>query len=254
MGSEDRGCCDKCAKMFIMAINIVIVIIGGVILGAGIYWQLSEAGFYNEIFSHDIFNVPIISMTIGSLLLLVGLCGFIGACCETIFLLKVYMGFVILIMLAEIILAVGCVAMKDEVETAATENVKKMITYYGDSTKDEAGVITKALDLFQEQFDCCGVDGPSDWETNTAYETNKYVPNSCCLEAERDDDTCGNTAYSTNTKINKTGCKVALWNFVETNLLYVGIFAGLIVIIQVAILIMASKFRTTIEDEGYENW
>ena len=34
---------------------------------------------------------------------------------------------------------------------AATENVKKMITYYGDSTKDEAGVITKALDLFQEQ-------------------------------------------------------------------------------------------------------
>ena len=27
------------------------------------------------------------------------------------------------------------------------------------------------------QFDCCGVDGPSDWETNTAYETNKHVPN-----------------------------------------------------------------------------
>lgn len=240
--------------MFIMAINIVIVIIAGVILGAGIYWQLSETGFYKEIFSHDIFNIPIIAIVIGSLLLLVGLCGFIGACCETIFLLKVYMGFLIIIMLAEIVIAVGCVAMRDDVETAATENVKEMIVYYGDSDKDEAGVITKTLDLVQENFECCGVDGPSDWETNTAYATDKYVPNSCCTEENRSDAECGNTAYSSNDKINKTGCKVALWNFVENNLLYVGIIAGVIVILQVAILIMASKFRTTIEDEGYETW
>ena len=26
MGSEDRGCCDKCAKCFIMMINIVILV------------------------------------------------------------------------------------------------------------------------------------------------------------------------------------------------------------------------------------
>jgi len=259
MASEDRGCCDKCAKLFIMMINIVIVIIGGAILAAGIYWQLSPTGFYKEVFSHNIFNVPIVSIVIGSLLLLVGLCGFIGACCEAMFLLKAYMGFLIVIMLVEIVVAVGCVAMKSSVESYAEDRTQELIGFYGDEDKDEADIIKETIDLIQENFECCGVYGPNDWASlNDAFkgQTNgDIVPNSCCKEANRDDETCGSKAdYRTNTDINTGGCKTSMLNFVENNLLYVGITAGVIVILQIAILIMASKFRTTIEDESYENF
>jgi len=252
MGSEDRGCCDKCAKFFIMLINVLIIIIGGAILGAGIYWQLSPTGFYKEIFNHDIFNVPIVSIVVGSLLLLVGLCGFMGACCEVIFLLKVYMGFLILIMLIEIVLAVGCVAMKSNVEEYATNRTYELIGYYGDSSKDEADIIKQTVDLIQENFDCCGVTGPEDWNNKNTIYNNNTVPDSCCKEIS---NLCGNKVkVEDNTNLHTTGCKVAVINFVESNLLYIGIIAGVIVILQVAILIMASKLRTTLEDESYENF
>ncbi|XP_063688470.1 tetraspanin-6-like isoform X3 [Bolinopsis microptera] len=256
MASEDRGCCDKCAKLFIMMINIVIVIVGGAILAAGIYWQLSPTGFYKEVFNHNIFNVPIISIVIGSLLLLVGLCGFIGACCEAMFLLKAYMGFLIVIMLMEIVVAVGCVAMKSSVESYATTRTQELIGYYGDEDKDEADIIKETIDLIQENFDCCGVDGPNDWSSLNADfkdQTNgDIVPNSCCKEANRDDDTCGSKAdYRTNDEINSGGCKTSMMNFVENNMLYVGIVAGVIVILQVAITLTVSSLVNTVSREEH---
>lgn len=259
MAAEDRGCCDKCAKMFIMVINIVIILIGGAMLAAGIYWQLSPTGFYKEIFNHDIFNVPIVAIVIGSLLLLVGLCGFMGACCEVMFLLKAYMGFLILIMLIEIVVAVGCVAMKTSVEEYATNRTSELIGFYGDETKDEEEIIEKTIDLVQENFECCGVYGPEDWSQKNAerfvVDGKNIVPNSCCKAANKDDEDCGSKIdYRSNENIYKSGCKVSMMNYVENNLLYVGITAGVIVILQIGILIMASKFRTAIEDESYENF
>lgn len=253
MASGDRGCCDKCAKTFIMVVNIVIVLGGGAILGAGVYWQTSDTGFYKEIFNHNIFNVPIIAIVIGSLLLVVGLAGFIGACCEVLFLLKVYMGLLIIIMLLEIAFAVGCVAMKSSVEDYSSTRTLELMGYYGDDTKDEAGVITKTIDLLQENFECCGVDGPSDWPEKSTLYADDSVPNSCCMAEFSSDDTCGSVEYTTNTKIYTTGCKTSMINFVENNLLYVGIVGGIIVILQISIAIMTSSFRTTLEDESYIN-
>ena len=43
------------------------------------------------------------------------------------------------------------------------------------------------LDNIQQKFKCCGVKGPSDWQTNGNFD-NKTVPDSCC-KVERSD--CG---------------------------------------------------------------
>ncbi|KAL5270728.1 hypothetical protein ACHWQZ_G001418 [Mnemiopsis leidyi] len=253
MGSEDRGCCDKCAKMFIMVINIIIILIGGAILAAGLYWQLNETGFYKEIFNHDIFNIPIVSIVVGALLLLVGICGFFGACCEVMFLLKVYMGFLILIMLVEIILAVGCVAMKSEVEEYATNKTYEFIGYYGDEAKDEADIIKKTVDAIQENFECCGVTGPDDWPNyNAAYKSEtapeRTVPDSCCKDP--DSAGCGSAkTISANENIYKIGCKVSMINFVENNLLYVGIVSGVIVILQMCVILCIGHLKTRLEDD-----
>eukprot|EP00116_Pleurobrachia_bachei_P014267 sb/3474529/ len=83
--------------------NSSIQLIGGAILAGGVYYQLNDTSYYKELVNHDIFNVPIIMMVIGGLLLLVGISGFIGACAEIMILLKLYMGFLIIIMLVQII-------------------------------------------------------------------------------------------------------------------------------------------------------
>lgn len=272
MGGSDRGCCDKCAKIFIMAINILIIIIGGAILAAGIYWQLSPTGFYKEIFNHDIFNIPIISIVIGSLLLLVGLAGFFGSCCEFVILLKVYMGFLIIILLVEIILAVGCVAAKSTVQEYAANRTRLLIGYYGDETKDEEGIIKLTIDEIQEGFECCGVSGAYEWAnenttsdtfwwlttdgngTTTAGVANNHLPTSCCTATERAADPvgCGQYDYTKySSKFNTGGCKSALLSYVSDNLLYVGIATGAIVLLQIAILIMGSSLKITLEDEEY---
>jgi len=268
MGGSDRGCCDKCAKIFIMAINIVIIIIGGAILAAGIYWQLSPTGFYKEIFNHDIFNIPIISIVIGSLLLLVGLAGFFGSCCEVVILLKVYMGFLIIILLVEVILAVGCVAAKSTVQEYAANRTRILMGYYGDSTNDEEGIIKLTIDEIQENFECCGVSGAYEWADATLVDSfwwtsdagngttsgspNNYLPNSCCTAAQRlaEPDTCGEQSYVDHSaKFNTGGCKSALTSYVSENLLYVGIATGAIVLLQLGTVIMIFHTLAVLQDE-----
>lgn len=249
---SDRTCCEKFAKVFLMCINILIVIVGGVILGFGVYWATSETGFYKALFSHDIFNVPNISIAIGTLLLLIGLSGFIGACCEVLFLLKLYMGFLILILLTEVILAVGCIAMRSQVEKAASEKALDYMALYKDESQDEKLIFTKTLDMLQENFKCCGVNGPGDWATQNAMfskNDDEYVPDSCCKDNTAD---CGQKDWRKNEDdFYITGCQTQMRQTIGANMLVFGLVTGAIIILQVAILIMAMSFKTSVEDEKY---
>ena len=52
-----------------------------------------------------------------------------------------------------------------------------------DYTNNPEDPVTKAWDDIQEEYDCCGVDGPQDW-LNPEFGALNQVPTSCCDHEE----------------------------------------------------------------------
>lgn len=126
---------------------------------------------------------------------------------------------------------------------------------YGRQGMDET---TFAFDLTQKELKCCGVSGPSDWQTsNWRQGSGKPVPQSCCVfkgNVPLNESLCYDAANNPTmpdaaTYIHQQGCQEQLQNWVEEHaLLLAGVAIGLAVI-QMFSVCLACCLRKSVQSE-----
>lgn len=177
-------------KYVLFFFNFLCWLLGGVLIGVGIWAYLEKQKYYNkEIESvYDvIFDLAIIFLVLGAVIFILGYAGCIGALRENIYLLKFYYFAMLLIFLVLLVGAVLAFVFRDKFRQRFTSLLKDnlIITYQDDPDKQST------IDWLQEQLGCCGVNTYRDWNKNQYYNCSsegKYnpsplacsVPHSCC--------------------------------------------------------------------------
>jgi len=180
------NCCASIVKYFMVLCNILFAIAGIALMGFGTWSQLGARDYLNFL-GDSYVNTPIFIIIVGGIIFAISLFGCCGACYEKKFLLYIYAGLLILIVLAQIGAGIAVFAVKGKVETVIEENMEKGMTNYG--VQNFEGVTT-TWDIVQKGYKCCGVEKFSDWVgKGKANFTTGQAPDSCCVGGQIQD--CG---------------------------------------------------------------
>ncbi|KAF4517412.1 hypothetical protein B566_EDAN005021 [Ephemera danica] len=160
-----EGCCCKCNKYILFLFNFIFAL-----------------------------SVPsIVLILTGSVIFVIAFFGCFGAIRESTCLLYAYSTFLALILallIAGTVLAFLWVSKADEVIHDALVNL----------LDDESA--TEAWNKIHTRFECCGVDGSSDW--------NGTVPDSCVCNSDTDPSLCDSSNYYIQ------GCYDPIYHFFKT--------------------------------------
>ena len=146
---------------------------------------------------------------------------------------------VALILIVEIGCTVTIFLFKDQVWHEVNHQLIDGLKKYG---KDENQGTTESWNLLQIQFKCCGVQNYTDWESVESFNSTSSVPNSCCTEEAKNENTnttCGEGQLTNPTHIYEIGCLTSLGDFLKENLIIVGIAGATIVVLQLIGVIVA---------------
>ncbi|XP_037074860.1 tetraspanin-7-like [Pollicipes pollicipes] len=199
----------SCMKMLLMLFNVCFWVSGLVILGIGIWMQISLYK-YVEVSPEFSASVPYVFIASGGLIILLGT----FACCCTVksqpVLLYIYSFFLLLVFFVVLAAGISAYAYRRKLSHGFQDGLRDGLQEYGVNTDKMA-----AIDAIQSTLKCCGINGTSDWN-NTPYARSHGTPAypaSCC--AKWDDTRC--------TTVHDSGCYKVVMDFFYTN---IGIIAG----------------------------
>jgi len=234
------GCATSTAKYLFFAFNFIFFVLGIATLGVGIYSRVENDSWSDLIDSSSLFSAANLLIAGGVIVAIIGFLGCCGAIKEVRILLIIYSVVVILIFILEIAGGAYAYTKRDEVEEKLKEGLTEAVTSeYGKNDTASEGM-TKAIDWFQENVKCCGINEPKEWQTSAWASPNineVKAPDSCCTDIS---DGCGRdiTTYSS-TKIHQKGCVEAGKTFVKDNLYLVGGVGVGIAVVQLLSIVFA---------------
>lgn len=232
------NCCDSMLKYIVFLCNFIFFLSGAAILGIGIYVQVVFTEYY-DFLSEKYLGSGIILMVVGGVILIVAFFGCCGACTENACMMYTFGSLVALILIVEIGCTVTIFLFKDQVWNEVNHQLIDGLKKYG---KDENQGTTESWNLLQIQFKCCGVQNYTDWESVESLNSTSSVPNSCCTEEAKNENTnttCGEGQLTNPTHIYEIGCLTSLGDFLKENLIIVGIAGATIVVLQLIGVIVA---------------
>jgi len=238
------GCATNTAKYLFFAFNFIFFVLGIATLGVGIYSRVENDSWSELIDTSSMFSAANLLIAGGVIVAIIGFLGCCGAIKEVRILLIIYSVVVILIFILEIAGGAYAYTKRDEVEEKLTEGLKKAVTKeYGKEDDTAAEGMTKAVDWFQENVKCCGIDNPNEWQTsawatlNGGTITEVKAPDSCCTDISKG---CGKdiSQYSSSA-IHQKGCVAAGKTFVKDNLYLVGGVGVGIAVVQLLSIVFA---------------
>lgn len=187
---EGLGCCGGLTKLLMFIFNIVFWITGAALLGVGIWVKVDKViaqnlskvipGNYLEV-------IAIVLIVLGSLIFVIGFCGCCGACKESVCLLAIYIALMVVIVLAEITVGVAAYVLRGSIESSLGGALKGQVER---DYKFDNG-IGLTWNFLQQNFECCGSDGPIDYKNSTWYKTSgvaEFVPVTCCVPTSKASD------------------------------------------------------------------
>jgi len=248
------GCGAKCAKIILIVYNIVFLLSGLFLIGLGI-WLVADGRVnnlvtltYNGTNSSLLRNAAIILITMGVLVVIISVLGFVAAILENIVLLTIYIAFLIVIFCGEICGGVIAIAFKDKIvyslKNILNESLDKQLTkgtsspYYGETKNNGSSIcytsdVGYLWDWAQITFECCGIETSNNGYSsrlNSSYNFQSmcpqlkkpYIPISCCAlnttNSFGDFHTVPDNQYAAQSLVNcetpyTQGCynEVALW-------------------------------------------
>ncbi|XP_050720937.1 CD63 antigen-like [Eriocheir sinensis] len=175
--SSNLGCGPLTVKYLVFIFNFLFFISGLVLMIVGGIAQ----GFFssNMIFFHGRYETPAMGIVIlGAVILVISFFGCCGAKRENVFMLRVFAGLMVLVLLLEFAVAITVAVLRPNIEELVKKNMNESMQHYGDP-KD---LVTISWDDLQRKHHCCGTVNYTDWRT-TAYGSNSSVegvPDSCC--------------------------------------------------------------------------
>nr|XP_033816677.1 tetraspanin-4-like isoform X1 [Geotrypetes seraphini] len=223
--SMSRGCL-LCIKIKMFIFNLIFWLGGCGILGVGIWLAVTQGKFATLSYSFPSLSAASLFMVIGSMIMVIGFIGCLGAVTENRCLLLTFFLLLLLIFLLEIIGMLMVIIYREEIDSYAQEDLKKGLKLFG---KEENTELTNAWNIVQTMFRCCGVKNYTDW---FQLKNETEVPDSCCLEYSPTCQTDPSTWW-------KEPCykKVKYW--LGENISALGAFAICIVVIQVLGLVFS---------------
>ncbi|CAG7683779.1 unnamed protein product [Allacma fusca] len=185
--SNSGGLC--CVQASLILFNVITLLGGVATLGIGA-WLLhqslnsnSEAALLEDLsnangipFSEDFKGISIVLVALGSLVTFISFLGCFGAFFNSRCLLLCYLVSVTLILILQLMVSVFAILYRQPVNNAMREELISIIQvkYRPNNT------YAIPVDAIQERFECCGVNGYSDWFSVNAWPSENIVPDSCC--------------------------------------------------------------------------
>jgi len=208
------GCGAKCAKIVLIVYNIIFLLSGIFLIGLGI-WLVVDGRVnnlvdltFNGSNSRLLRNAAIILITMGVLVVIISVLGFVAAITENMILLTIYIAFLVIIFCGEICGGVVAIVFKDRIiyglKDILSDSLDKQLSnnstshYYNElknGSSDSSSCFTSDVgylwDWAQITFKCCGIETSNDGYSsrlNTTYNfqsmcpklVKPYIPISCC--------------------------------------------------------------------------
>jgi len=175
------GCSAKCAKVILIVLNILFWLTGVILIVAG---ALTTTNTHVQLLakimpdgSAPVSSAGIVAIVLGVIVFLIGFFGCCGAIRESKCLLGIYIGCLVVIIIIEIAAGIFIGLKKKEIIADMEGQWRMMIAKKYTTSNDTKEVVNK----IQTTFECCGADGPQNWENSTFSTNNKnQLPDSCC--------------------------------------------------------------------------
>ncbi|KAM4628757.1 tetraspanin-1 [Polymixia lowei] len=174
--------CFTFVKLMMVLLNLLILLGGLTLLSTGV-WVALESGSLLQIlgpFTSDAMqfvHVGFFCIAVGSVLVLLGILGCIGAQKESKCLLLTFFSVVMIIFISEVAAAVVALAY-----SAFAEEILR--SWATPALKDQYGsdpLVTKLWNYTMTQMNCCGFTNYTDFlGSRYAQESNGNLPPSCC--------------------------------------------------------------------------
>ncbi|XP_072047841.1 CD63 antigen-like [Amphiura filiformis] len=224
------GCGAKVAKFLLFIINFCVWAVGIVLIGVGAYVMV-ESDKYSYLFGDQDTLTTVAGIIIGTgcFIFLVGFCACCGAIKEVICLLQVYFVLIVLVIILEVVAAILAFVFQNDLTDVVQTSMTKAIME--DYNGVDGNAATDTIDLVQKEFECCGGEGPADWDNSNWKKDPANLllaaPISCC---KKETTGCNVGALGVAPGIYTKGCVTAFQGWLKDNYLIVGgVCLGLLV-------------------------
>ncbi|GAA6110263.1 leukocyte antigen CD37 [Tachysurus ichikawai] len=180
--------CLSLTKYFLFLFNLIFFLLGLSLLGLGLWIIFSESSFLIPApgyLSLSLFSYPLVIS--GSVTLLLGFFGSVGALKEAKCMLAIYFILLSVLLAAQIIGTVLLFTQRSVFESTLEDHVINLIQSI---EKNDSSPLKQSLEFLQSQAQCCGWNDKDDWKVPpcSCYNTSSTVnvtaesSNSCPCE------------------------------------------------------------------------
>ncbi|XP_035252470.1 CD82 antigen-like [Anguilla anguilla] len=246
--------CITATKYFLFLFNLLFFIFGALILGFGL-WVLLDNQSFIAVLQESSYTLKVgsyILIAVGSMTMLMGFLGCVGAVYEIRCLLGLYFICLLLILVSQVTAAALIYFQKDLLKTEMAGIVNKIIVEYsgGNTTRE------LAWDYIQRTVNCCGWIDQGNWTENTRIKNSSMslYPCSCrnaSLAADPLQESGFCNALSLGWPVYTSGCMVKVENWILSNSgVILGISIG-VAVIELLGIILAVCLCKSIHQEDY---
>ncbi|XP_062367022.1 CD63 antigen [Cinclus cinclus] len=193
----------KCVKFLVFFFNFIFWVCGVALIAIGTYVlvALARAPVAGSSWT------PMGVVVLGVVVFFTSFFGCCGAWKESYCMVTTFSILLSLIFLGEIATAIAGYVFKDKANELVEEGLWDAMRRY-----EQDPVLATALDTFQQEFFCCGVNNYTDWASIEHFGANHTVPRSCCRVAT---NTCN--VWPTPATVFEKGCLQSLKAWVRRN-------------------------------------
>ncbi|CAD5222605.1 unnamed protein product [Bursaphelenchus xylophilus] len=224
--------------------NVTYFILGAAFLAVGIHLY-TEQHTYAALApsSYSAMSTAGLCVCAGCMIMIVALIGYVGASLTSKWLLSVYIGFVVVLFLVQMM--TGIIGFlhnelaRERVKHSLYSTINRtFVTDYGPESN-----FRLTWDYMQETLFCCGVESYEDWYYAARWPKNKFVPDSCCklsfFSNNSSIQNCGKVGKSE--MFHEKGCYEPFADWLLHHLKIIKIFSLLFGIIEIGLVILAIR-------------
>ncbi|NP_001090562.1 uncharacterized protein LOC100036800 [Xenopus laevis] len=203
----------QCIKVGLLFIILLFWVTGVVLicLGASVQLRLTDI---SVVLSETSSGAPLVLTVTGILIFLLSGFGAISVLKENNFLIKTFIGIMLVIFIIEIIVGISAYSYREKLQTDISRRFQQILSKYGTD-----GQLTRSLDYVQQEFRCCGAKNFTDWMNVTVALFSSSVPKSCCRKVTQK---CGEKVMEHQDKIFLEGCVTKMKTWISEHVNVIG--------------------------------